>query len=423
MNRLYRVIVLSLVFILSAMSISAHEVNAEWTNVCGSGYAADWTGRDGQCFGCDQGSMSCSGNYVYKFVCFGRTTECGGGGDTPFASYGPTSFQSISGEQCNTTIQIDVFAGDNYQDIQDYMVWYTGPCPTQPPDPTSTPVPTATPVPTSTPVPTNTPAPTSTPVPTNTPIPTATTTPQPTPTATVTPSPTRIEQESSCDNLRVVSGDNALVPATVTFEARGSDNLGDIQQYHFFFGDGEDIKTIDNVVEHEYQVSGNFDVRVKVKDSVGNWKTSYACTTGVTIESSPVETHKSACSNLFITGSNNAFAPADVDFTVTGYDNKGDLQGYKIDFGTGDVKSQQKDNNDFSHRYDNPGTYTVRAYIKDSNGNWKGGDDECKGTVYVKTEPITSQPDTGTPTFVSLGSLLAGMSGIALQTIKRRLGK
>jgi hypothetical protein len=424
---------LGLLLSLSLILISASQVQAEWTNVCGSGTNADWTGRAGQCSGCDRNSKSCSGNYVYKFVCHGRTTECGnvdGGGTPPFAAYGPSAYQSISNEQCDTTIQIDVFGQSNYGDLQDYMVWYTGPCDTPPPTQTPTPVPTATPTPSPSPTltPTTTPTYTPTPtMPTNTPTPGPSATPSPTttatpsPTTTATPSPTQPAHQSSCDSLRVLSGDGALVPATVKFEAKGSDSGDGIQEYRFYFGDGEELKTDDNVVEHEYQVSGEFDVRVEVKDSVGNWKTSDECTTTVNIESSPVETHKSACSNVFITAGNGAYAPSRVNFTVTGYDNKGDLQGYRLNYGTGHEDTHLNDDNTFSRVYDTPGTYTIRAYIKDSKGNWKGGDEGCKETLYIKTEPLDYQPDTGTPTILSLGSIIAGAAGMTLRSLKKKL--
>lgn len=415
---------ISIFVLLTAVFLStATVVQAEWTNVCGSGTAADWTGREDQCSGCDRNSKSCSGNYVYKFVCYGRTTECGGGGATPFAMYGPSSYQAINTDQCNVTIQIDVFANNPEpgwtEPFQDYIVWYTGPCPTSTPVPTSTPIPTATPVPTSTPKPTATPHPTNTPQPTATPTPGPSSTPTPTATATPTPTPTQPVHVSSCDDLRILSGDGALVPATIEFEAQGSDNLGSIQKYKFYFGDGEILETTDNIVEHTYEVSGEFETRVEVKDSKGNWKTSNSCETDVEVESSPVESHKSACSHLYITAGNGAFAPSEVEFEVTGYDNKGDLQAYRLDYGTGIIETQS--DNEFSRTYSDPGTYTIRGYIQDSKGNWKGGDDECKQTLYIKTEPITEQPETGTPLFISLGSLSAGAIGFGLQLTKKKL--
>ncbi len=412
---------LSLIILTVLALISPALAQAEWTNVCGSGYAADWTGRDGVCTGCSRGSQSCSGNYVYKFTCNGYTRECGGNGTTPYAQAGPSSYQSIGNPGCDKTVQIDVFEGANYQNLTDYFVWYTGPCdePTNTPTPTSTPTPTRTPTPT----PTNTPTPTLTPTvtpsisptPTNTPSPTPTGTPGPSPTTTLTPTatPTTPAHQSACNYLRVTSGDGALVPAKVEFEASASDNQGDIKKYKFYFGDGEYEETSSNKVEHTYEVSGNFEARVLVKDSTGNWITSDDCETKVEVEASPIESHKADCSDLFITAGNGAYAPSLVQFEVTGYDNKGEIQAYKVEFGD-DTHTSQADNL-FERLYKTPGTYTARGYIKDSQGNWHGGTGSCKKTLYIKTEPITQQPDTGTPTVLSIGSLIAGAFGVYLR--------
>ncbi|MBD3279258.1 MAG: PKD domain-containing protein [Candidatus Pacebacteria bacterium] len=399
---------ISLISFLAIFSVYSafftKSVQAEWTNVCGSGYTADWSGRDGVCTGCNRGSKSCSGNYVYKFVCHGRTTECGGGGDAPFAQYGPSSYQAIRNEQCNTTIQIDVFNQSNYSQLVDYMVWYTGPCPTSTPRPTATPVPTATP--TNTPTPTSTPSPTSTPTPTSTPGPTS------------TPTPTTPEHQSSCDDLRVISGDEALVPAAVELEAQASDSLDEIQKYKFYFGDGEVKETTSNTVDHTYEVSGDFSARVLVKDSKGNWITSDTCQTELTVKSVPIESHKSDCSDLFILSGQNTQAPSDVMFQVTGFDNKGEIQAYKLEYS--DNGSQTQEGNIFEKHYAKAGSYQVQAYIKDSKGNWKGGDDSCKKTVYIKTKPIVTQPKTGAPLAFSLFSFSSGVLGLGLKLIKKK---
>ena len=399
-----------LFFLFLVTNVSAAQ--AEWTNVCGSGFRADWTGREGgACEGCSRDGMFCSGSYVYKFVCQGWTRECGGNGTTPFAAYGPSGSQSISNEACNTTIQIDVFREANYQGLIDYMVWYTGPCPTQPPPPP----------PTSTPVPTSTPRPTSTPVPTSTPYPTATPTltpgPSSTPTPTTTPKPTTPAHYSSCDSLRVVSGGGALVPAKFTFEARASDSEGEIQLYRYYFGDGNSLETTSDNVEHTYEVSGIFYQRVYVKDSKGNWKTSQTCTSTVKVESAPIETHKSDCSDLFILSGQHNQAPTNASFQVTGYDNKGPIQRYRLVFGDGQM---EQSTNYFSKFFSTAGSYEVRAYIQDSQGNWKGGEGSCRKTLYVNTKPIVTQPKTGTPLLVTLGSIGSGVLGLGLRTIKKR---
>lgn len=217
----------------------------------------------------------------------------------------------------------------------------------------------------------------------------------------------RIPHTSSCDELNITKGNNSLVPAKVSFLAEASDNLGDIKAYRFNFGDGSEIETTHSQVDHTYESSGKFDVIVEAKDSKDNWLRSDVCETRVTVLPVKIESHKSACSYLNIIEGQNSKAPALVKFKVTGYDNKGDIKAYKIDFGDGNkVESGE---NRFEHKYEKSGTYKVRAEVKDSSDVWRD-DDKCEKTVYVSTEPITEQPSTGTPTWMSV----LGLSGGAL---------
>ncbi|HYD35873.1 MAG TPA: PKD domain-containing protein [Vitreimonas sp.] len=228
--------------------------------------------------------------------------------------------------------------------------------------------------------------------------------PSPSPSPSASPTTTH---RSTCDDLTVAGGNNSLVPAKVTLRARASDNKGSIQRYKFYFGDGKQEESDNAEIQHTYESSGSFVARVDVKDSQGNWRTSSSCEENVTVKASSVESHKSGCSDLYITANNNAQAPATLSFRVTGHDNKGGLQRYKLDFGNGVVK--ESDGQTFEQHFDKAGTYTARAYVKDSHGNWHGGEDNCKKTVYLSTKSLTRQPSTGTPTQFSL---FGGMSGV-----------
>lgn len=282
----------------------------------------------------------------------------------------------------------------------DYMVWYSGDCQTSP-SPRTNIVNRFVPFLRSQPTPTPTPQPT----------------PSPTPSPTPDPSPLAPHQ-SRCEDLDVVSGNNATVPAKVTLRARGSDNRGDVQRYKFYFGDGKQQETSNPEVQHTYESSGNFLARVDIKDSQGNWRTSLSCETRVRVEASPIESHKSGCSDIRITASNNGQAPSEVELRVSGYDNKGEIQEYRIET---DGTRLESSNDTFTHTYTEAGTYTVRAYVRDSQGNWVGGEDECRRTVYVNTEPLTHQPATGTPTLFSVLGLTSGLGGVGLHFLKRKL--
>jgi hypothetical protein len=224
---------------------------------------------------------------------------------------------------------------------------------------------------------------------------------------------------SSCDDLTVVSGYNAQVPAKVTLRARASDDLGNIQRYKFYFGDGTTQETDKPEIEHTYESSGSFIARADAKDSKGNWRTSSRCETTVRVKASQVESHRAGCSDLYITSKNGVEAPATIGFRVTGYDNKGNLQQYKLDFGNG--VNKESNGETFEQHYDKAGTYTVKAYVKDSQGNWRGGEGNCKRNVYISTKPLTSQPKTGTPTLVTAVSLASGAVGAGLYLAQRKL--
>lgn len=377
--------------ILAVLSVTilflqlASPAQAEWINVCGSGTAADWNRRSGCELKCNQYSMSCANSSptVRQFSCNGRVAECR---ENPS---GWTNQSYIGNPGCGKTIQIDVFREANYNNLIDYMVWYTGDCPASPqPSPSLRPTPSPSPRPSPTPSPT----------------------PSPSPTPTPTPSP--IPQRSSCDSLKVTGGNNSLVPAKVTFRASGSDNKGSIQRYKFYFGDGKQEETDNPEIQHSYDSSGSFLARVDVKDSQSNWKTSSSCETSVYVKASNIESHRSDCSDVFITANNGGAAPSTVKFEVTGYDNKGSIQQYRLDYGSG--SNQDSSSNQFEKRYDTAGTFTIRAYIKDSEGNWQGGDGGCQRTLYISTKPLTTQPSTGTPTLLTILGLGSGLTGFSL---------
>jgi len=244
--------------------------------------------------------------------------------------------------------------------------------------------------------------------------------PSPVPSPSPTPSPTPNPQVSSCDSLQVISGNNSNVPAKVVLRARGSDNRGNIQAYRYYFGDGTRVETTDSEVTHEYNVSGTFMARVDIKDSVGNYKSSSTCEAQVYVNSSSVETHKSACSDIFVTADNGAKAPSLVKFDLTGYDNKGNIQGYKIDFGNGVIK--ESTGRTFEQRYETSGTYPVKAYIKNSKGEWVGGNETCSRTITIgSSRPLTTQPSTGTPTALPLLGIGSGAAGVIIEVARRKL--
>lgn len=214
-----------------------------------------------------------------------------------------------------------------------------------------------------------------------------------------------LEHQSSCDALNIVSGNNSKIPAKLVFEIKASDNLGEIKQYRLIFGDGKRSESSNSNFEHTYESSGNFAVLAQVKDSQNQWISSEQCEAVATIKASNLESHRSDCSYLSIVSGQNQAAPALVKFKVAGFDNKGEIKKYKLDFGDGNQVEASQGN--FEHLYEKAGTYQVKASVKDSTDDWLNSDD-CRQTLYVSTKPITQQPATGTPTWLSIGGLLGG---------------
>jgi PKD repeat protein len=130
------------------------------------------------------------------------------------------------------------------------------------------------------------------------------------------------------------------------------------------------------------------------------------------VSASPLETQKSACSNLFILSGNYTQAPSTVTFRVTGYDNKGGIKQYKVDFGNG--QTQESTNGLFSSTYNTAGTYTIHGYVLDSQNIWTGANDTCTRTLYIETQSLTSQPNTGSPTWFTIVAIVGGITGISL---------
>lgn len=234
----------------------------------------------------------------------------------------------------------------------------------------------------------------------------------PTPSPSPTPAPL-----VGCSELTVVSGNNELVPSAIRFKATSTNE--NVDGYRFFFGDGRQQESDTGEILHRYDVSGTFTVRAEVKNNQGVYNTIDSCETTVTVKPLPlIESHRSACSNVFIIDGNTDNAPATGVFKVTGYDNKGSIKNYRIEFGDGTVLEQPS--GVFEKRYDSPGTYAVSGYILDSQDQWVGGTSKCKTNFIVNTDKMTVQPKTGTPTIVSIIGVSSGIVSFVLWELRKR---
>lgn len=213
---------------------------------------------------------------------------------------------------------------------------------------------------------------------------------------------------STCEELTLTKGNGTSIPATVGFHTRATGAYG----YRFYFGDGTMTESAMADTEHRYDVSGNFISRVEIKDSLGNWTSSGRCETPVTVQSNALETQKSDCSDLFIIEGNNTQAPATVSLRVTGYDNKGAIRNYRIAGGTAS-QAVESVSGAFQMKFEKPGTYVLHGAIEDSTAQWKQGGNSCTKTVYVETEQLTRQPETGASTAITVLAVTAGIIGIS----------
>lgn len=367
------ILILLSLFVATPVEAVVNYGSGYYTNLCGTG-TRDGATADLCNKGCTAGSGQCTSDkpYVVKWTCDGNLIEC----RANQSDY--TKSQNISGTSCGKTVQMDVFNRKcttalgwmcDSNDLLDFMVWYSGDCPN----------------------------------------------------TTTTPTALPVLPASSCDDVRVISGNGNLVPSSVTVRAIGSDSTGSIQRYRFYFGDGKTEESSQSEIVHRYEKSGTFTVRVDILDGRSIWRTSNTCQTTVTVRSLPIESQKSDCSDLFVLSGDSSQVPATGKFFVTGFDNKGTLKKYKVDFGNG--TPAESESNTFEHVYDSAGTYTVRGFIQDSKGNWKGGSGSCQKTFYVSTKPLVSQPATGTPTVITLFALSSGMAGMSLLILRKHRAK
>jgi hypothetical protein len=113
---------------------------------------------------------------------------------------------------------------------------------------------------------------------------------------------------------------------------------------------------------------------------------------------------ESRCSGLSASPSSGT-APLTVRFTGSGYDEDGEIKLYKFDFGDASDDQPQvweQEESEAHHRYIYEGTYFASLHVKDSRGNWRNGNDDCKLEIEVSDEPkvlgastTTELPKTG----------------------------
>lgn len=415
-------------FITEQIQAAVKYENGVYTYLCGTGSNATADTCNG---GCNPytGSCSAAGNYIVRYSCEGKTGVCLDN-EEEFKN-----FYSVLENDCGKTIAIDVYdktcRNDNGEwictidNLKDRMLFYTGDCQTndntnentnddnQEPNGTGNPYSALSILLSPTNTASVTPSPTSTPSPS--PVPSKSNKIDQNPNPTATPS-LALAQEKLCDGIAVKYEDNKTVPTKVTF--RIDSNVKDTSKYRIHFGDGQQTESSNNTLTHTYGVSGKFTVKVFLKTKDQDFLSDESCETTVTIKGSDIESHKSACSDLFIMPSNSVNTNEKLDFKIIAYDNKGEIQAYKIQF-VKDGEEFESSDNLFEHNYTSPGTYLVKAFIKNSQGEWQEGKSSCQQTIKVADQKLADQPETGVSTLFTIFSLSSGVSGLFLSKKKK----
>ena len=108
-----------------------------------------------------------------------------------------------------------------------------------------------------------------------------------------------------------------------------------------------------------------------------------------TITPTPKPEPESRCVSLSISP-NDGTAPLTVRFNGSGFNEDGNIQRYRFDFGDssgGQTQVWEQDGSEAYHRYEYAGTYTASLSVKDSRGNWRDGQSDCKKTITVREQP------------------------------------
>jgi PKD repeat protein len=217
----------------------------------------------------------------------------------------------------------------------------------------------------------------------------------------------------SCKQLRIVRGQGSFVPAEVEFLSEVEGEANKVKGFRYTFGDGEVMEATERVT-HMYRQAGEYEVRVEVQDLEGRYLTSEGCAVRVTAKAVPIVTHRAECVELQVLEGEGVMAPVKARFLVVGADNKGELQGYRMNFGGGETVEQTK--SEFEHEYVKAGTFSLKADVKDSEGNWVEGTDRCIKEIHIGTGVMETQPQTGVATYVTF----LGVAAIGVGLLLRR---
>jgi PKD repeat protein len=181
------------------------------------------------------------------------------------------------------------------------------------------------------------------------------------------------------------SGD---APLSVDFTVTASDPDGSIASYAWDFGD-ENTSAVQNPT-HSYASAGTYTATCTVTDNEGATASDSVEITVTATAEDPVVDDISATPTSGV-------APLTVAFAVTASDPDGTIDSYSWDFG--DQHTSQEQNP--SHVYTLPGTYTATVTVTDNDGNTDSDTVQVTVTSVTPAAP-TNLTATGGDTQVSL---------------------
>jgi len=154
----------------------------------------------------------------------------------------------------------------------------------------------------------------------------------------------------------------------ITFDASGSSDDGEIENYTWTFGDGTTTETTDPVVNHTYASPGEYDVWVTVTDDGG----STAATTKTLLANSPPSADVTFdCTEQACT------------FDASGSTDDGTIANYTWTFGDGNTTTADAV---ADHTYPDSGSYDVTLTITDEFGET----DTATVTVEINDPPTAA---------------------------------
>lgn len=206
--------------------------------------------------------------------------------------------------------------------------------------------------------------------------------------------------------ITVTRGNNSLAPADVSFRLTATAYRERVETFRYDFGDGQ--TATGGALSHRYSQGGTYTVTA-LPLVTGNLE-PVSCSTTVILKASPFVAHSSSCTGLQTLATWTASQTTQVK--VTGYDNRGTLQSFRVQV-VGQTLEQQ--DGTFDVTIATPGAYTIKAEVKDTTGSWTGDSEACRKEIQVKAAGITTQPQTGPSSYYWLSLLGLAVSWLGAE--------